>query len=131
MLLGGATGSVILDEVESSDQVEIAAQEAPGEVAPLILNAPPETDAAQRSVYLVHLYWNRLPSGTTGDVYYDYQRVTITGAPTLEKIAGVAKPPFEGSKLVRLHSAIFVKYVVEDAPGGGPVDENKNEEVEE
>lgn len=127
VLLGGAGGgaAVVKFSEPEAQQVEVQPLE-PGEVAPLVLNAPLEV-ANQKTVWLVTLYWNRLPGGTFGDVYYDSQRVTVVGRPTLENVALAARPPIEGSKLLKVQSAVFLKYVQDDPEGGQPIDNGEKE----
>lgn len=124
VLLGGAAGGSYIDLEMKAEQPQIESQEA------IVLNAPLEV-ANQKSAWLVNLYWNREPKGTTGDVYYDSQRVTVTGRPTLENVALAAKPPFEGSKLVKIQSVAFIKYVTEVDPiDQTPIENDKQKETE-
>ena len=129
VLLGGAGGGAAVVKLSEPEQQQVETAVQADEIAPLVLNAPNEV-ANQKSVWLVTLYWNRLPAGTFGDVYYDNQRVTITGRPTLENVALAATPPFEDSKLIKIQSAIFVKYVQDDPEGSQPIDNEKPEESE-
>lgn len=130
VLLGGAGGGAAVVKLSEPEQQQVETAVQADEIAPLVLNAPYEVAENQKSVWLVTLYWNRLPAGTFGDLYYDNQRVTITGRPTLENVALSAKPPFEDSKLIKIQSAIFVKYVQDDPEGGQPIDNEKGEEAE-
>lgn len=121
VLLGGAAGGSYINNEEAT-QPKVEAEEA------IVLNAPLET-SNQKGVWLVTMYWNREPKGTTGDIYIDTQRLTITGRPTLENVSLVASPPFEGSKLIKIQSVAFIKYVTETPPiDSEPIDNNKPEE---